>query len=93
MPKRVFWPIALIIMGLVFLASRMELLPAEFANLWPILLIIIGLGGLLTSDREEWLSDQGGGARRRGGAPKQPASRAPARVASRKPVAKTSRKR
>lgn len=55
MPKRVFWPVALIVMGLVFLASNLSLLPREFWNLWPLMLIIIGLGGLLTSDREEWM--------------------------------------
>jgi len=58
MPKRVFWPAALIVMGLVFLASNLSLLPREFWNLWPLMLIIIGLGGLLTSDREDWMEDQ-----------------------------------
>lgn len=57
MPKRVFWPAALIVMGLIFMAASMGYLPAEFFNLWPLLLIIVGLGGLLTSDREEWMSD------------------------------------
>ncbi len=57
MPKRVFWPVSLIIMGLVFLASNLSLLPREFWNLWPLMLIIIGLGGLLTSDREEWMEE------------------------------------
>ncbi len=57
MPKRVFWPVSLIVMGLVFLASNLSLLPREFWNLWPLMLIIIGLGGLLTSDREEWMEE------------------------------------
>lgn len=56
MPKRVFWPAALIVMGLIFIASSMGFLPSSFFNLWPLLLIIAGLGGLLTSDREEWMS-------------------------------------
>jgi hypothetical protein len=56
MPKRVFWPAALIVMGLIFLASNMGYLPAEFWNLWPLILIVVGLGGLLTSDQEEWTS-------------------------------------
>ena len=55
MPKKVFWPAALVTMGLVFLASNMGYLPVQFWNLWPIILIVVGLGGLLTSDREEWL--------------------------------------
>jgi len=59
MPKRVFWPAALVTMGLIFLASNMGFLPAEFWNFWPLLLIIVGLGGLLTSDREEWMSKSG----------------------------------
>lgn len=58
MPKRVFWPAALIVMGLIFIASSMGLLPSSFFNLWPLLLIIAGLGGLLTSDREEWMSSK-----------------------------------
>jgi hypothetical protein len=55
MPKKIFWPVSLVIMGLIFLASNMGYLPARFWNLWPIILIVVGLGGLLTSDREEWL--------------------------------------
>lgn len=54
MPKRVFWPLTLIIMGLIFLASNMGYLPSAFWDLWPIILVVVGLGGLLTSDREEW---------------------------------------
>jgi hypothetical protein len=54
MPKRVFWPATLLIMGLIFLASNMGYLPAMFWNFWPLILIVVGLGGLLISDREEW---------------------------------------
>lgn len=54
MPKRVFWPAALVTMGLIFLASNLGLLPYAFWNLWPIILIVVGLGGLLISDKEEW---------------------------------------
>lgn len=57
MPKRVFWPASLVTMGLIFLASNLGFLPREFWNLWPLLLIIVGLGGLLLSDRDEWLSE------------------------------------
>jgi hypothetical protein len=55
MPKRVFWPLTMVIMGLIFLASNLGMLPREFWNLWPLILIIVGLGGLLTSDRDEWV--------------------------------------
>ncbi|MEN8253474.1 MAG: DUF5668 domain-containing protein [Patescibacteria group bacterium] len=54
MPKRVFWPLALVIMGLIFLASNVGLLPKKFWDLWPLILIVVGLGGLVTSDKEEW---------------------------------------
>jgi hypothetical protein len=57
MPKRVFWPATLVIMGLIFMASNMGLLPITFFNLWPLILVLVGLGGLITSDREEWLVD------------------------------------
>lgn len=55
MPKNVFWPATLVTMGFIFLASNLGLLPPEFWNFWPMILIIVGLGGLLTSDREEWM--------------------------------------
>jgi hypothetical protein len=55
MPKRVFWPLTMVVMGLIFLASNLGMLPREFWNLWPLILIVVGLGGLLTSDREQWL--------------------------------------
>jgi len=55
MPKKVFWPVTLVVMGLIFMASNMGYLPTAFWNLWPLILVIVGLGGLITSDREEWL--------------------------------------
>lgn len=55
MSKQVFWPLSLVIMGLIFIASNLGLLPREFWNLWPLLLVIVGLGGLLTADRLEWM--------------------------------------
>ena len=58
MPKRVFWPVALVILGLVILASNLGLLPRMFWDLWPVMLIVVGLGGLLISDREEWMSNE-----------------------------------
>ncbi|MBW7955223.1 hypothetical protein H3C66_00655 [Patescibacteria group bacterium] len=57
MPKKVFWPSAMIAMGLVFLAHNLGLLPREFGNLWPLILIVVGLGGLLTCDRDEWMHE------------------------------------
>lgn len=55
MPKKVFWPVTLVVMGLIFMASNMGYLPRAFWNLWPLILVIVGLGGLITADREEWL--------------------------------------
>lgn len=55
MPKKVFWPITLVIMGLIFMASNLGYLPKAFWNLWPLILVVVGLGGLITSDRDEWL--------------------------------------
>ena len=57
MPKRVFWPIAMIVIGLILIASNLGLLPRFFWNLWPVILIIVGLGGLLISDKDEWDSE------------------------------------
>lgn len=57
MSKLYFWPAALVVMGLIFLANQVGLLPRDFWNLWPLILIVVGLGGLLTADRREWLSN------------------------------------
>jgi hypothetical protein len=57
MPKKVFWPATLVVMGFVILAAILDLLPSEFMNFWPLMLIIVGLGGLLTADRDEWMVD------------------------------------
>lgn len=57
MPKKVFWPATLVVMGFIILAAILDLLPSEFMNFWPLMLIIVGLGGLLTADRDEWMSD------------------------------------
>ncbi len=57
MSKLYFWPAALVVMGLIFLANQVGLLPKDFWNLWPLILIVVGLGGLLTADRKEWLSN------------------------------------
>ena len=56
MSKQMFWPVAMIVMGFIFLASNLGLLPAALWSLWPIILIVVGLGGLLTHDREEWMA-------------------------------------
>ncbi len=77
MPKRVFWPLTLIIMGLIFLASNLQLLPSSFWNLWPLILIVVGLGGLLTSDREEWMVDTKSKSTKVAAAPKAKASAKP----------------
>ncbi len=57
MPKKVFWPAALAIMGFILLSSNLGMLPHNLWNLWPIILIVVGLGGLITSDRDEWLCE------------------------------------
>ncbi|MEA2056207.1 MAG: DUF5668 domain-containing protein [Patescibacteria group bacterium] len=55
MPKKIFWPASLVVMGFILLSSNLGILPPTFWNLWPIILIVVGLGGLITADREEWL--------------------------------------
>lgn len=84
MPKRVFWPIALVVMGIIFLASNVGMLPPSFWNLWPLILIIVGLGGLLISDREEWMAPE---------RKSRPAARAKSRTASRRSAPKAKKRR
>jgi hypothetical protein len=55
MPKKVFWPATLVVMGFILLASNLGVLPPTFWELWPLILIVVGLGGLITADREQWL--------------------------------------
>ena len=55
MPKKIFWPATLAVMGFILLSSNLGLLPATFWNLWPIILIVVGLGGLITADKEAWI--------------------------------------
>ncbi len=57
MPKKVFWPASLAVMGFILLSSNLGLLPHNLWNLWPIILIVVGLGGLITADRDEWLCE------------------------------------
>jgi len=82
MPKKIFWPLTLVLMGLIFMASNMGYLPAHFWNLWPIILIVAGLGGLLTSDRDEWLVEK-----------KSSQKKASPRRSAKKKAKKSSRKR
>jgi len=57
MPKKVFWPASLAVMGFILLSSNLGMLPHNLWNLWPIILIVVGLGGLVTADRDEWLCE------------------------------------
>jgi hypothetical protein len=49
--RSLFWPLTLIILGLVFLAYNLGMLNEDvwstLLNLWPLLLVLIGLDGLL----------------------------------------------
>ncbi len=91
MPKRVFWPVALVILGIIALATSVGMMPATFWNLWPLILIIVGLGGLLISDKEDWDSTS---APRRAASRPAPKKAAPkAKAASRRPAPKTKKRK
>lgn len=81
MPKRMFWPVAMLVIGVILIATRLELLPMQLWNLWPIVLIVVGLGGLLVSDKEEW-----------DGQPKSTTKKTPGKVIK-KPVKKTAKRK
>lgn len=57
MPKRAFYPAALLVFGLIEIASMMGYLPSLFREFWPVIMIVAGLGGLITSDRDEWMNE------------------------------------
>jgi hypothetical protein len=57
MPKRAFYPAVLILFGLIEMANLMGYFPQALRDFWPVLMIIVGLGGLLTADKEGWLSN------------------------------------
>jgi hypothetical protein len=82
MPKKVFWPITLVIMGLIFMASNMHYLPQAFLNLWPLILVVVGLGGLVTSDRDEWLAEV-----------KKPNTSKASKTSSKKPASKKAKRK
>lgn len=75
MPKKIFWPASLVVMGLVFMAANMGYLSYQFWHLWPIILVVVGLGGLLTADRDEWMVKRSS----RSAAKKRTVKKAPAR--------------
>jgi len=77
----------MVILGLIFLASNLGMLPRAFWNLWPIILIVVGLGGLLTSDREEWMASETAPKK----TSKQPTTKA--KKAVKKTTKKTSKKK
>ena len=91
MPKRVFWPVALVVLGIIALATSVGMMPASFWNLWPLILIIVGLGGLLISDKEEW--DVEGGSTRRTSAPARKSVAKPAKKAVSRRLAPKTKKR
>jgi len=58
--RSLFWPLTLIILGLVFLAYNLGMLSDDLwstlINLWPLLLVLIGLDGLLNRGGIVWPS-------------------------------------
>jgi LiaI-LiaF-like transmembrane region len=58
--RSLFWPLTLIILGLVFLAYNLGMLSDDLwstlINLWPLLLVLIGLDGLLSRGGIVWPS-------------------------------------
>src|SRR5512139_2008739 len=58
--RSLFWPLTLIILGLVFLAYNLGMLSNDLwstlINLWPLLLVLIGLDGLLGRGGIVWPS-------------------------------------
>jgi hypothetical protein len=81
MPKRVFWPVVAVVMGLIFLASNLGMLPRSLWNLWPLILIVVGLGGLLTADTDEWYGMPKGSAKK---TTRKPAKKTAARRSKKK---------
>lgn len=58
MPKRVFWPMAMLVMGGIFFFTEANIFPRYFSNLWAIVLVVAGLGGIFLSDRDDWVAEK-----------------------------------
>lgn len=64
MPKQYFWPSTLILFGAIISGTLLGLVPMDLIIVWPILMLIIGLGGLVTADRDEWMTPEEKGNQR-----------------------------
>ncbi len=56
MSKRYFWPLSMIILGMIMTMTMLGYLPLYLLWFWPVVMLLVGLGGLLVADREEWMS-------------------------------------
>ena len=55
MSKRYFWPLSMIILGMIMTMTMLGYLPLYLLWLWPIVMLLVRLGALLVADRDEWI--------------------------------------
>lgn len=87
MPKRVFWPLTLLVMGVIIFSTYLGILPSQLTPFWPLVLITVALGGLFLSDREDWVLDEPVTTEK-----KKRTAKKPAQKAAKKTAKKTTKK-
>ncbi|MBP9819818.1 hypothetical protein KBC79_03695 [Candidatus Woesebacteria bacterium] len=56
MSKQYFWPLAMIILGIIMTLTMLGFLPMYLLWFWPVVMLLVGLGALLVADRDDWIS-------------------------------------
>lgn len=59
MSKQYFWPLAMIILGVIMALTMLGFLPMYLLWFWPVVMLLAGLGALLVADRDDWMSTTG----------------------------------
>ena len=56
MSKKYFWPLAMIILGVIMSLTMLGFLPLYLLWFWPVVMLLVGLSALLLADRDEWIT-------------------------------------
>jgi hypothetical protein len=54
MSKQYFWPLTMIILGMIMALTMFGYLPMYLLWFWPMVMLLVGLSALLLADAPEW---------------------------------------